>query len=258
MTLAVITLSREGAILAHFLAKNLPGLRCFVHESVEGPWEAELFSSIIDLTACIFNQFTGLVYVAPCGVVVRAVADHLKHKTSDPAVVVVDVRGRWAVSLLSGHEGGANELALRVANILSAEPVVTTTTEALKDLIVGIGCRRGSSADNIVSAIQQTLRDAHLDQNRVRLLSSAQLKSDEAGLLEASRQLGIPLRFILHEEIRNTVFEFEHSQFVNNQVELPAVAEPCALLAGRRTTFVVRKRIFDGVTVAVARENCSW
>ena len=51
-------------------------------------------------------KYDGLVYIAPCGVVVRAIAPFLEHKTKDPAVVVVDVGGRWAVSLLSGHEGG--------------------------------------------------------------------------------------------------------------------------------------------------------
>ena len=86
----------------------------------------------MDLTEQIFASYTGLVYIAPTGVVVRAIAPLLRHKTTDPAVVVVDVGGRWAVSLLSGHEGGANELAVTVANILGAEPVVSTTTEAVK------------------------------------------------------------------------------------------------------------------------------
>ncbi len=47
-------------------------------------------------------------------------------------MVVVDVGARWAISLLSGHEGGANDLAVAVGNILAAEPVISTTSEALK------------------------------------------------------------------------------------------------------------------------------
>ncbi|MDH4183671.1 MAG: cobalamin biosynthesis protein, partial [Nitrospinota bacterium] len=70
-------------------------------------------------------------------------------------------------------------------------------------------------------------------------------------------ELGLPLRFIDSEEIRQTFREFEHSEFVWSEVNLPAVAEPCALLAGRRTKLILKRKIYSGVTVAVARENCS-
>ena len=118
------------------------------------------FERIADLTREVFSQFQGLVYIAPAGVVVRAVAPCLQHKTTDPGVVVVDVGARWAVSLLGGHEGGANALAVAVANALGAEPVITTTTEAAKDLIVGVGCRRGTPAEDIVAAVHNALAAA--------------------------------------------------------------------------------------------------
>jgi cobalt-precorrin 5A hydrolase len=63
------------------------------------------------------------------GIVVRAIAPVLKDKTVDPAVVVVDDRGRFAVSLISGHIGGANRLASEVADLLGAAPVITTATD---------------------------------------------------------------------------------------------------------------------------------
>ena len=256
MTVAVITFSAEGAILAAKLVNKLPDSRMFLHETAAGVWNAERFSRVFELIAAIFCEYSGLVFIGPCGVAVRSVAPHLRRKTKDPAVVVVDVMARWAVSLVSGHEGGANDLAVTVGNILSAEPVISTTTEALKNLIVGIGCRRGTPSTNIVKAIQETLIDADLELNQVRLLSSADIKSDEDGLLNAAKQLGIPLRFISSEEIRNCAFEFQHSDFIENKVSLPAVAEPCALLAGRRTRLIINKRICDGVTIAVAKESC--
>jgi cobalt-precorrin 5A hydrolase len=256
MTIAVITLSDEGAHLADRLARTLPDCHLYVHESVTGTWNAERFSSILELTEAIFTNCQGLVYIAPCGVVVRSIARHLVHKTQDPAVVAVDVRGRWAVSLLSGHEGGANDLAAAVANVLSAEPVITTTTEALKTLIVGIGCRRGVQSRQIVEAVAQTLKEAGLDRRHVRLLASADIKADETGLLNAATELGIPLRLISSNELRNCVLDFDRSDFVEEKVNLPAVAEPAALLAGRRTKLLVRKRIHGGVTVAVAEESC--
>lgn len=255
MNVAVVTLSPEGARVAERLETKLADCRIYVHERVESAPAAERFSSIGELTAAIFGRYAGIVYVAPCGVAVRAVAPHLEDKTRDPAVVVVDVHARWAVSLLSGHEGGANDLALAVSNILFAEPVISTTTEALKTLIVGIGSRRGIESKQIVDAVNLALADAGLSLSDVRLLSSADLKADEPGLLEAARELGIPLRFISSEEIRACVFDFHRSDFVEESVHLPAVAEPCALLAGRRTKLVVSRKSYNGVTVAVARES---
>jgi cobalt-precorrin 5A hydrolase len=255
MSLAVITLSAEGANLASILADRLPAIDVFVHEKVEGGWTAQRFDNVVDLTSRIFNEYSGLIYIMPCGVVVRSVAPCLQHKTQDPAVVVVDVMARWAVSLLSGHEGGANDLAVSVGNILSAEPIISTTTEAIKTLIVGIGCRRGTESHKISAAVRSTLDEANLNLDQVRLLSSADIKNDEAGLISAAQELGIPLRFISSDEIRNAAADFQHSDFVVDRVNLPAVAEPCALLAGRRTKLIIRKKTYNGITVAVAQES---
>jgi cobalt-precorrin 5A hydrolase len=219
---------------------------------------AERFTKIADLTATLFPVCRGLVYAVPCGVVVRALAPLVKSKYEDPAVVVLDAGGRWAVSLLSGHEGGANDLAIRVANLTGAEPVVTTTTEALKSVIVGIGCRHGTPAGRIIEAVREALADAGIALEEVRLLASAEIKADEAGLLAAAETLGVPIRFIAAEEIRASLREFSHSDFVAKKVNLPAVAEPAALLAGRRTRFICRKKTYNGITIALAREGFSW
>jgi cobalt-precorrin 5A hydrolase len=248
MKIAVITLSVEGARVALRLCASWPQARLFRH--------GREFASIVKLTRQIFRRYNGLVYVAPCGVVVRAIAPVLEHKTTDPAVVVLDVGARYAVSLLSGHEGGANRLALEVANVLGAEPVISTTTEAMKNLIVGVGCRRGAAAAQIEAAVREALRRVGAGVEEVRWLASASLKANEAGLLEAAERLGVPLRFISADEICSTAKRFRRSKFVTEKVKLPAVAEPSALLAGRRTQLLLPKIIVQSVTVAVARESC--
>ncbi|MBI5814151.1 MAG: cobalamin biosynthesis protein [Nitrospinae bacterium] len=258
MKLAVITLSREGGKLAASLLDAIPGAAGFIHEKVDGAdGRLKKFSRVVELTAKIFKKHDGLVYIAPCGAVVRAIAPHISGKKTDPAVVVVDIGGRYAVSLLSGHEGGANGLAVQVSNIIGAEPVISTSTDAAKNLIVGVGCRKGKEAAAIVAAVKSALEEAGERIEKVRVIASADVKSDEAGLIEAARELGAPLRFIPSEDIRNTWREFSRSKFVQQSVNLPAVAEPAALLAGRRTSLILEKRKYGGVTVALARENCS-
>jgi cobalt-precorrin 5A hydrolase len=256
MKLAIITFSAEGARVAARLAREMPEADLYLHNALPRRARAKRFDAVVALSRKIFRRYDGLVYVCPTGVVVRSIAPLIQHKLTDPAVVVLDVGARYAISLLSGHEGGANALALRVANILGAEPVVTTTTEAVKNLIVGVGCRRGAASDQIVATVREALRKVRATPEQVRLLASADIKAKEKGLIEAAARLGMSLRFIASDEIRATPRKFQRSKFVKNKVNLPAVAEPAALLAGRRTQLILPKTILHGVTVAVARENC--
>lgn len=255
MKVAFITLSREGARLVEILIAKYPGAGVFIHEKAPLSAGARSFSSVMELTAEIFGSYDGLVYIAPAGAVVRAIAPKLSGKKSDPAVVQVDIGGRYAVSLLSGHEGGANSLAVAVANAIGAEPVISTSTEAVKNIIVGVGCRKGMDAAPIVEAVYKALEEAKASLEKVRFMASADVKENEPGLAEAARRLGVPLRFIKSDEIRNCGREFAHSAFVMEKVGVPAVAEPSALLAGRRTVLILGKRKYGGITVAVAKES---
>jgi cobalt-precorrin 5A hydrolase len=254
--LALISLSGAGARLARILGERLPGAEIFFHEAVAPEEGGTRFRRAFDLVEDIFDQTEGIVFIGPCGVAVRAVAPHVKSKLTDPPVVVVDACGRYAISLLSGHEGGANDLAVAVGNILGAEPVVTTTTEAMKTIIVGVGCRRGCAAVAIIEAVEVALQKARVERGQVRYIASADIKEGEPGLTQAARDLGVPLRLIASEEIRACGRSFERSALVQEKVNLPAVAEPAALLAGRRTLLILPKIIHKGVTVAMARENC--
>ncbi|GAB2738124.1 precorrin-3B C(17)-methyltransferase [Streptomyces bullii] len=84
-----------------------------------------------DAVRAAFAECEQLVCFLATGAVVRLVAPLLEDKRSDPGVVCVDEGGRFAVSLVGGHAGGANELARKVGEVLGAEPVVTTATDAV-------------------------------------------------------------------------------------------------------------------------------
>lgn len=119
MKLRLIAFTDRGMALAQRLAAALDGqaTRCGAPLSLS-QWTGEAF-----------DEADGLVFVGAAGIAVRAVAPHLKSKATDPAVVVVDECARFAVPLLSGHLGGANDLAKRIAAVCGAQPVLTTATD---------------------------------------------------------------------------------------------------------------------------------
>ena len=121
MNTAYFYLTDEGGKLAHKLAAAHPG----------DIYNKENFKE--NLRAG-FGRYDSLVCIMATGIVVRILAPLIVHKTSDPAVVVLDQKGKYAISLLSGHLGGANDLAREMAVISDGEAVITTATDVAGEL----------------------------------------------------------------------------------------------------------------------------
>ncbi len=138
MTLWIISFTLRGAHLAARLAGRLPEARAFTMARYAAGTGTEPVEELALWCRTAWEQAQGLIFVGAAGIAVRSVAPLLRKKTTDPAVVVIDEAGRFAVSLVSGHVGGANELARQVAQCLDAVAVVTTATDVNQKFAVDV------------------------------------------------------------------------------------------------------------------------
>lgn len=117
---------------------TLEGKSRYLPESIEestGQWAGKRFS-----------DSDAIIFVGACGIAVRSIAPYIQKKTKDPAVLVIDECGKFVISLLSGHLGGANALTLKAAEILKAEPVVTTATDLHNRFAVDVFAKKNGCA----------------------------------------------------------------------------------------------------------------
>ena len=114
--IAIIQISERSLQLACKLAEILPDSRII---------------SPKELNEHNFNQFESIVFIGAMGICVRNIAPYIRDKYTDPAVVCIDSMGKFVIPVLSGHIGGANELAREIAQAIGAEAVVTTQSDGM-------------------------------------------------------------------------------------------------------------------------------
>ena len=330
MRAALFAFSRGGCATARRVMAALPeaAFVCYTMERFEEPAFMPLDKAVYG--AC-FSTMDALIFVGACGIAVREIAPYVQSKKTDPAVLCIDEAGRFVIPLLSGHIGGANALAEKLAEKLDATAVVTTATDvrgkfavdawaarhgcAISDmglakavsaailegdiplcsqsplpsplpegtfagetgplgifigwrartpfartlrliprvLRVGVGCRRGISADAVENAVQAVFAESVLDTAAIRGVYSIDLKQDEAGLLAACERNGWPVHFYTAQQLRDVAGDFTPSDFVRSVTGVDNVCERAALLGAEK--LIVQKTARDGVTVAVAAEH---
>lgn len=125
---AIYALTHQGASLGKTLTEKIEG-DLFLPSRIADAYGGIPFNHLMEAVAENFSQYPRQIFIAATGIVVRSIAPHLRSKDSDPAVVVLDQKGRYVISLLSGHLGGANALAAEVAQLTDGEAVITTATE---------------------------------------------------------------------------------------------------------------------------------
>jgi cobalt-precorrin 5A hydrolase len=348
--IAVVAVTRVGSRLAARIAAALPEAEACVparFAAEAGPTTTAYEGPVAALVRERFGCRRALVLVMAVGAAVRLIAPCLRDKRTDPAVVVVDDGGRFAVALLSGHLGGANALAERVAAITGAQPVVTTAAEVLdvpaadligrafgwrienpeqltrlaaalvngepvgvlqeagepdwhddplpahvrrypdlaalcaaapaaaiiitdrllpatvlqpgwvvyrpRTLVLGIGCSRGVSADEIAALVDETLAAHGLSPLSVRAVATLDRKAAEPGLVAFVRARRLELQTFPAAVLDATPGMERPSAVVKAAVGTRGVCEPAALRAAGAARLLVPKQKGRAATVAVAR-----
>lgn len=349
MSISVFSVTKGGYELSKELHTKLPQAELYVSSKVgESP------HYLMDGTfkTCVkeaFERDTALIFVMATGIVVRTIAPLLKHKTEDPAILVIDEKGQHVISLLSGHIGGGNRIAEEVAALIGARPVITTSSDVQdkiaidvlalknnliidsmigakefasgvvngkplmlitdekvkvsldsqwrvqtlskwenkeesdetndledlhtvlisnrltkrsitlrlipKNIVLGIGCRRGMEKERILEAIEKAMSQLNIDGRSIKKIGTVDVKADEVGLIAASEALALPLEIIERTEIKKVEHQFGGSDFVERTIGVRAVCEPAAMLASNKEgKFLMKKTSFDGITIAVWEE----
>jgi cobalt-precorrin 5A hydrolase len=114
----------------------------------------------------------------------------------------------------------------------------------------GIGCRKGTTTEEIISAIQEALRSQELTQRDISIYATSTLKLHEEGLIEAIRAIGGNLMYLDHTDLCR---EVPASESAAGRFGLPGVAEPAALAVSYRKELIMEKRVYGNVTIAIAR-----
>ena len=137
---SVLAITKNGVNIGGKLKELFPNWNIFApsklsNENNSITWYSEPTSDkIIEL----FKNSNALICLFSLGAVIRLIAPHLKDKKTDPAVIVIDDKMTFVISVLSGHIGGANELTQEISEKLNALPVITTAADVNKTIVVDL------------------------------------------------------------------------------------------------------------------------
>lgn len=123
---AIILISEQGLSVAETIIRAYPNATIFSKTPLKG---VQNINSIQDFLTNNFSQLDTLIFIGAMGICVRSIAPFIKHKHKDPAIINIDSTGRFVVSVLSGHVGGANTLSNELGHLLGAVSVITTQSD---------------------------------------------------------------------------------------------------------------------------------
>ncbi|WP_026894568.1 cobalt-precorrin 5A hydrolase [Clostridiisalibacter paucivorans] len=333
MKLAIVTLTKGGLATAEKVKRN-------IDTTVDIYTKDKFQGTLKSFVGVLFKEYKNILFIMATGIVVRVISPYIKDKTRDPAIMVMDEQGRFVISLLSGHLGGANAYTEKIAKGIGAIPVITTASDVLglisidmlakrlnckmeslkkakeitadivngkrvgictdipldipdynnikivgtesinnfdsiiyitnkiidnthsrsiqltlKNIVVGVGCRRGIKGEDMIHGIKALFDEIGLKIESIKKLSSVDIKKDEQGILQASEHFRVPVEFIDRTEIRMIEENFDVSEFVRRTIGVGGVSEPCGYISSHNGRCLMKKRKFQGFTLSVWEER---
>jgi cobalt-precorrin 5A hydrolase len=353
--IAVLAITRRGLETALKIkdALDAAGLNSVVYapKKYHQNGVVAIDKKVADFVADTYSTVDALIAVMATGIIIRSVAPLLESKLTDPAVVGADATGKYVISLLSGHYGGANELAKTIAKGIGATAVITTASDVTgkqsvdelaktlhltiqnpeslvavnsaivngdrlaivlagdvkipektvngyevkkaengvkaleiinsydagvivtreplsiasfvkpftilktKNLVVGLGARKDSTADSIVTAVNTALASVHVPLESVKCFATIDIKRTSKPMVEAVQRLGGKLEFLSVDALRSLNHSdlSPDSKMVQEKIGVGGVCERAALIvAGKNSKLILKKTKLNAVTVAVA------
>ena len=255
-TIAIVIIRPEGVEVARKLHQVYPQWDFWMPKSAGPAGNEQGYETRFNVwLQNNFQYYKGFVCFMAAGIVVRALGSIAHDKHSDPGVVVCDEFGRQAISLLGGHEGGANLLAYNVANALGANPVISTGTESMKRYVLGVGCRKNAEYGALEQLMARVLAENHVTPDMIRVVTTIDVKKEEPCILNLVKNYHWPLLIFTREEILASGIQVARSAFVEETLGVPGVCEPTALMASHYGELVVQKTTDQGCAIALVRET---
>ena len=344
MKIAIATINNPSLESAKKLLPILKNHDCTVFNKAEDGDGFVKFDKVDDILPTAWAKYDAIIFIMATGAVIRKIAPHLKDKATDPAVLIMTLDLKRIIPLVSGHLGGANELAEDISsNIKECVNFVTTASDQIKvlafdmfakkmsydisnlkslaevanrvinkqivqvvsypsiaeklksfdgykedsivffspdnlddfdnnvptvymlpqklannslqlhpkNISLGLGMNRGTSAKEIKLAVQRFCFEHSISLEDVKILASFEAKSDEIGLLEYAKDVDKEIEFFNEGEINALKQNFSPSQ-ATKFFNIKGVAEPASLLASENKTLFLSKRIYGAVTIAAS------
>lgn len=218
----IVALTSTGLLLAEKLSSQLD--------------DSDLWFKPKPFSKKIQHAFTagdGLILICATGIAVRTLAPVIASKREDPPVLILDEQGQFVIPLLSGHEGGANNLAALVADIIGAQLVMTTANSYLKPIYtVGMGCERNCPQEELAQLFSGCLDQIGISVEQVSSINSIDIKSDEVGLIGLAKSVNKPFQTFSTKALSAVESSLStKSEYVFRTVGVYGVAESAALVA---------------------------
>lgn len=212
MEVAIISVTKQGDLIADKIGNHIK-IKLF------SKYRNKIFN-LKEVIEEVMNNFKFVIFISSTGIAVRSISPFLKSKKCDPAVVVIDCTGKFVISLLSGHLGGANELTLKIAQIIDGEAVITTASDNL-----------GYEAPDMIAKANGLLIS---DFDKAKEVAAILVQNGKVAFIDEENLIPCPKKYCQNEE------EVEGVIYVTNKLSLPTKDKSPVLK-------LIRKNIVIGI-----------